>query len=62
MRAVLEIFRFCFQFLLKQKGTITENITFADPASGIFDVVLLLLSGLVTGPTFMSISSLVLEL
>ena len=92
MRAVLEIFYFCFQFLQdKRKVTITENITFADSVSGIrppdcsklaknpkndnnvtifrhdvivnfFDVVLFLLSSLVTSPSFMSISSLFLEL
>ena len=80
-----------FSVFLRQKVTITENITFADSVSGIrppdcsklaknpkndndvtifrhdvnvkfFDVVLFLLSSLVTGPSFMSISSLVLEL
>ena len=80
-----------FSVFVRQKVTITENITFADSVSGIrpldcsklaknpkndnditifrhdvnvnfFDVVLFLLSSLVTGPRFMSISSLVLEL
>ena len=80
-----------FSVFVRQKVTITENITFADSVSGIrppdcsklaknpkndndvtifrhdvnvnfFDVVLFLLSSLVTGPSFMSISSLVLEL
>ena len=80
-----------FSVFVRQKVTITENITFADSMSGIraldcsklakirkmtmasqfsdmmsmstfFDDVLFLLSRLVTGPSFMSISSLVLEL
>ena len=80
-----------FSVFVRQKVTITENITFADSVSGIrppdcsklaknpkndndvtifrndviikfIDVVLFLLSGLVTGPSFMSVSSLVLEL
>ena len=89
MRAVLEIFQFCFQFFVRQKVTVAENITlqilcpesglqtapnwpkiqkmtmashFSDMTStSIFDV-LFLLSSLVTGPSFISISSLVLEL
>ena len=80
-----------FSVFVRQKVTITENITFADYVSGIrppncsklaknlkndndvtilrddvivnfFDVVLFLLSALVTGPHFMAISSLILEL
>ena len=80
-----------FSVFVRQKVTITENITFADSLSGIqppdcsklaknsrndndvtifwhdvnvnfFDVVLFLLSSLVTGPSFMSILLLVLEL
>ena len=91
MRAVLEVFLVLFSISVRQKITVTENMTFADSASGVrppdcsksaknprnendvtifrhdvnvkfFDVVLFLLSGLVTGPSFMSISSLTLEL
>ena len=81
-----------FSVFVRQKVTVTENITSAESVSGIrppdcsklakiskndsdvtifrhdvivhffFDVVLFLLSGLVTGPSFMSVSSLVLEL
>ena len=80
-----------FSVFVRQKVTITENITFADSVSGIrppdcsklaknpkndndvtifrhdvnvkfFDVVLFLLSSLVYGQSFMSISSLVLVL
>ena len=80
-----------FSVFVRQKVTITENITFADSVSRIrppdcsklaknpkndndvtifrhdvnvnfFDVVLFLLSSLVTGPSFMSVSSLALEL
>ena len=80
-----------FSVFVRQRVTITENVTFVDSVSGIpppdcskltknpkndndvtifrndvnvnfFDVVLFLLSGLVTGPNFISISSLVLEL
>ena len=80
-----------FSVFVRQKVTVTENITFPDSVSGIrsldcsklaknpendnnviicrhninakfFDVVLFLLSTLVSGPSFMSISSLVLEL
>ena len=80
-----------FSVFVRQKVTVTENITFADSVSGIrspdcsklaknpkndndvtcswhdvniifFDVVLFLLLSLVTGPCFMSISALVLEL
>ena len=72
-----------FSVFIRQKVTVTENITFADCVSGIrpldwkndndvtifrhdfssnFLDILYLLSSLVTGPSFMSISSLVLEL
>ena len=80
-----------FSVFVRQKVTITENITFADSVSGIrppdcsklaknskndndvtisrhgviakfFDAFLFLLSSLVAGSSFMSISSLVLEL
>ena len=82
-----------FSVFVRQKVTVTENITSADSAlclesglqtapnwpkirkmtmtsqffdmtstSNFFDVVLFLLPSLVTGPSFMSISSLVLEL
>ena len=80
-----------FSVFVRQKITITENITFRDSVSGIrprecsklaknlkndndvtifrlgvisnfFDVFLFLLSILLTGPSFMSISSLVLEI
>ena len=44
------------------KMTMTSQFTVITSASNFFDVVLFLLSGLVTGPSFMSISSLVLEL
>ena len=85
------VFLVLFSVFVRQKVTVTENITFADSVSVIrppdfsdlvknpkndndvtifrhdvkvtfFDVGLFLLSGLVTGPSFMSISSLVLEL
>ena len=84
-------FSVLFSVFLREKATVTENITFAESVSGIwslecsklaknperdndvtisrhdlnvkfFDVVLFLLSSLVTGPRFMSISSQVLEL
>ena len=80
-----------YSVFVKQKVTITENITFADSVSGVqspdcsklaknpkvtmmsqfsdktlssdfFYVVLFLVSSVDTGPIFMSISSLVLEL
>ena len=44
------------------KMTMASQFTVITSASNFFDVVLFLLSGLVTGPSFMSISSLVLEL
>ena len=90
LRAVLEIFQFCFQFfqdkrLLLLKTQLLQTLcqesslrtapnwpkiqkrTMASQflkwrQSQFFDVILFLLSGLVTGPSFMSISSLVLEL
>ena len=42
--------------------TITSQFSDMTSSSNFFDVVLFLLSSLVTGPSFMSISSLVLEL
>ena len=47
-----------------QIGKMTMTSQFADmtSSSNLFDVVLFLLSSFVTGPSFMSISSLVLEL
>ena len=35
MRAVLQVFQFCFHFLWDKKFTINENISFVDYASGI---------------------------
>ena len=89
VRAVLEIFWSCFQFLsdkrlllLKillmqtlypesslwtnwpeiRKMTMTSQFSNMTSSSNVFDVALFLLSRLATGPSFMSISSLVLEL
>ena len=89
VRAVLEIFWSCFQFLsdkrlllLKillmqtlypesslwtnwpeiRKMTMTSQFFNMTSSSNVFDVPLFLLSRLATGPSFMSISSLVLEL
>ena len=91
VKAVLEIFQFCFQFLQDKWLLFFENISFTGCGSGIrllycsklvinqknyndvtiyrhdvivkfFDVILFLLSSLVTSPSFISISSLVLEL
>ena len=45
-----------------QKMTMTSQFSDMTSTSNFFDVVLFLLSSLVTGPSFMSISSLVLEL
>ena len=45
-----------------QKMTMTSQFSDMTSSSNFFDVVLFLLSSLVTGPSFMSISSLVLEL
>ena len=45
-----------------QKMTLTSQFFDRKSASDFFDVVLFLLSSLITGPRFMSISSLVLEL
>ena len=45
-----------------QKMTMTSQFSNMTSTSNFFDVVLFLLSSLVTGPSFMSISSLVLEL
>ena len=45
-----------------RKMTMTSQFTDMTSTSNFFDVVLFLLSSLVTGPSFMSISSLVLEL
>ena len=45
-----------------QKVTVTSQFSNMTLSSKFFDVVLFLLSSLVTGPRFMSISSLVLEL
>ena len=45
-----------------RRMTMTSQFSDMTSASNIFDVVLFLLSSLVTGPSFMSISSLVLEL
>ena len=44
------------------KMTMTSQFSDMTSSSNFFDVVLFLLSSLVTGPSFMSISSLVLEL
>ena len=41
---------------------LTMTLQFADMTTNFFDVVLFLLSSLVTGPSFISISSLLLEL
>ena len=45
-----------------RKMTMTSQFSDMTSSSNFFDVVLFLLSSLVTGPSFMSISSLVLEL
>ena len=45
-----------------RKMTMTSQFSDMTSTSNFFDVVLFLLSSLVTGPSFMSISSLVLEL
>ena len=45
-----------------QKMTLTSQFSDRTWTSNFFDVVLFLLSGLITGPRFMSISPLVLEL
>ena len=45
-----------------RKMTMTSQFSNMTSSSNFFDVVLFLLSSLVTGPSFMSISSLVLEL
>ena len=45
-----------------RKMTMTSQFAEMMSSSNFFDVALFLLSGLVTGPSFMSISSLVLEL
>ena len=45
-----------------QKMTMTSQFSDMTSSSNFFDVVLFLLSSLVTGPSFMSMSSLVLEL
>ena len=45
-----------------QKMAMTSQFSDMTSTSNVFDVVLFLLSSLVTGPSFMSISSLVLEL
>ena len=91
MKTVLEIFQFCFQFFIRKKISINENVSFTvhasriqlldcsklainrkndnyvtfakmTPSSIFFNVVLFLMSILVTSPTFMSIPLLVLEL
>ena len=91
VRAVLEMFQFCFQFLQDkrlllletqllqtlcpesglrtapnqpkiQKITMTSQFYDMASSSKFFDIVSFPLSSLVTGPRFMSISSLVLEL
>ena len=46
---------------LIEKMTMTSQFADTTSSSIFFDVVLFLLSSLVTGPSFMSISSLVLE-
>ena len=46
----------------KWRHTMTSQFSEMTPSSNIFDVNFFLLSSLVTGPRFMSISSLVLEL
>ena len=45
-----------------QKMTMTSQFSYMTSTSNFFDVVLFLLPSLVTGPSFMSTSSLVLEL
>ena len=45
-----------------RKMTMTSQFSDMTSTSNFFDVVLFLLSSLVTGPSFMSISSLILEL
>ena len=52
----------CSKLAIYQKMTIASQICDMTSSSNFFDVVLFLLSILVTGPSFMSISSLVQEL